>query len=329
MTRNSSIGTAIVAAAVTAATVGITSALWPARIAAESRWGAAYFPDVPLITQNGDTVHFYDLIKGKIVAIDLIYTTCEYNCPLETGRLAQVQQLLADRMGRDVFFLSISIDPAHDTPEVLKTYAKGFNAGPGWLFLTGAKDDITLLSKKLGLYSPPRPKNKDGHVPMLLVGNEATGQWIHGSALDNPRYTARMIGDWLNSWQTAKMGRSYAEAVPLQPPDSGRYLYSTLCITCHAVGQGDAIGPDLAGITTVRDPGWLARYIAAPDRMRDEGDPIARALFTRYKDVRMPNLGLTEGEAADIIAYIAAQTASTHGAAGRAHRAMKPEPKTE
>src|SRR3954447_5853833 len=112
-----------------------------ATAAQNSRWGANYFPNVTLTTQDGATVHFYDdLIKGKIVAINLIYTTCKYACPLETARLAQVQSVLGDRMGRDVFFYSITIDPEHDTPAVLKAYAAKYQAGPGWTFLTGKKD---------------------------------------------------------------------------------------------------------------------------------------------------------------------------------------------
>src|SRR5262245_50159286 len=97
--------------------------------AQNTRWGAGYFPNVTLTNQDGKAVRFYDdLIKGKIVAVNLIYTTCQYACPLETARLAQVQKLLADRMGRDVFFYSITIDPEHDTPAVLKDYAAKFHA---------------------------------------------------------------------------------------------------------------------------------------------------------------------------------------------------------
>ena len=102
------------------------------RGADNARWGAGYFPNVTLTTQDGEQVRFYDdLVKGKIVAINLIYTTCKYACPLETARLAQVQKLLGDRMGRDVFFYSITIDPEHDTPAVLKAYAEKYQAGPG------------------------------------------------------------------------------------------------------------------------------------------------------------------------------------------------------
>src|SRR5918911_650297 len=148
--------------------------------AAQSRWGATYFPNVTLTTQDGASVRFYDdLIKGKIVAINLIYTSCQYACPLETARLAEVQRVLGDRMGRDVFFYSITIDPEHDTPQVLKEYADKYHVGPGWLFLTGNARDIDLISKKLGLYSgPDRAANPDGHTPFVLIGNEGTGQWM-------------------------------------------------------------------------------------------------------------------------------------------------------
>ena len=165
---------------------------------------ASRFPNVTLTTQDGKEVRFYDdLIKGKIVAINLIYTSCKYACPLETARLAQVQKILADRVGRDIFFYSISIDPEYDTPAVLKEYSQRYKAGPGWLFLTGARADIDLLSKKLGLYTPPDKVNADGHRPYLLIGNDATSQWMRNSAMDNPGFLARTIGDWLNNWHTA------------------------------------------------------------------------------------------------------------------------------
>ena len=119
----------------------------PRPAAADSRWGANYFPNLELTTQDGAKVHFYDdVLKGKIVAINLIYTHCQYSCPLETARLAQVQQILGDRVGKDIFFYSITLDPARDTPEVLKAYAEKYHAGPGWTFLTGKKEDIELIS---------------------------------------------------------------------------------------------------------------------------------------------------------------------------------------
>src|ERR671921_763225 len=84
----------------------------------------------------------------------------------------------------------------------LKAYAAKYDAGPGWIFLTGKMSDIDVLSKKLGLWSDPT-LTQDGHTPMLLIGNEAAGQWTQTSALDNPKYTAQMIAQWFGGWHTA------------------------------------------------------------------------------------------------------------------------------
>ena len=289
----------------------IVATLGSVRTSADnSRWGAGYFPNVTLTTHAGATVHFYDdLIKGKIVAINLIYTTCKYSCPLETARMAQVQTLLGDRMGRDVFFYSITIDPEHDTPEVLKEYGRKYHAGPGWTFLTGKQADIEAISKKLGLYSAPNPANPDGHTPYLLVGNEATGQWMRNSAVDNPKFIARTIGDWLNSWQNARKEplTSYAE-VPRPAFDRGQYMFSSHCAACHTIGRGDHLGPDLFGVTSTRDRSWLTHFILAPEKMNAAGDPIAVTLRAKYNEVRMPNLDLNEHDVVALIDYIAAQS---------------------
>src|SRR5262245_7211823 len=265
---------------------------------------APRFPDLEVTTQNGERVRFYDLIKGKTVAIELIYTSCQFACPLETARLAQVQALLGDRVGKDIFFYSISIDPAHDTPDVLKAFAEKYHARPGWTFLTGKSEDIELLSRKLGLYSAPDPENKDGHVPALLIGNEATGQWIRGSALDNPKMTATMITNWVAGYPAAAPAKSYAEAKPVPKRGRGEYLFAAKCATCHVSGQRERIAPDLTHVVHTRDRDWLAKYIAAPDEMLQAGDPIAKALFEQYKRMPMPNLGLSEQQVSDVIAYL-------------------------
>jgi protein SCO1 len=272
--------------------------------AADSRWGANYFPDVTLKTQDGKDVKFYDVIKGKLVAIDLIYTNCQFACPIETSKLARMQQILGDRMGRDVFFVSISIDPEHDTPEVLKAYAAKFNAGPGWTFLTGKLSDIDALSKKLGLWSDPK-ETQDGHTPMLLLGNEATGEWMRTSALDNPAFTARLITDRLGSYKTAQPAKSYTEAKPIAARrDSGEYLFKSLCSTCHTVAQGQKIGPELAAALDAHGRAWMAEYTLRPDVVRTNKDRIALMLQARYPEVRMPNLSLNAGEVEAILRYV-------------------------
>jgi protein SCO1 len=289
------------------------------RAAADTRLGAAYFPNVTLTTQDGVDVRFYDdLVKGKIVAVNLIYTTCKYACPLETARLAQVARVLGPRMGRDIFFYSISIDPDVDTPAVLKAYAEKYQAGPGWTFLTGKKDDIDLISKKLGLYSPPNPSNPDGHTPMLVIGNEATGQWMRNSALDNPKFLATTIGDWLDSWQTKRETPlpSYTEAPTKLTLDPGLYTFKNHCAACHTIGRGDHLGPDLLGVGATRDREWLTRFIVNPEKVRAAGDPVALALRAKYQQVVMPSLDLGPVDAAVLIDYIDKESRATRAATG-------------
>src|SRR5205807_1470612 len=145
-------------------------------------------------------------------------------CPLETARLIQVQKMLGDRVGKDIFFYSLSIDPKRDTPAVLKEYTETYHVGPGWLFLTGKQEDIDLINNKLG-FQAPQPGDRDGHSPHMMIGNEPSGQWMRNNALDNPRFLAVMIGDWMNSWQSNKRmisGQSYDEAAPIKFDDQGK-----------------------------------------------------------------------------------------------------------
>ena len=265
-------------------------------------------PNVVLTTHTGQTVRFYDdLLKGRIVAINLIYTSCRYVCPLETAKLAQVQRLLGDRMGRDIFFYSISIDPEHDTPPVLREYAARFGAGPGWVFLTGTPRDIALLQRALGLQSAARV-NADGHLPYLLIGNDATNQWMRSSAIDNPQFIATTLRDWMTSWQGARDDAAPPVKEPPRPFVAGEYTFATRCAACHTIGDGERIGPDLRGITARRKREWILRMILEPDRLLAERDPIALALAARYTVVRMPNLGVTREDAAALVDYLDAHS---------------------
>lgn len=279
----------------------------------DSQWGGSHFPNVELITQDGKKVRFYDdLIKGKVVALELIYTTCKYNCPLETARLVQLQKLLGDRMGKDIFFYSITIDPEHDTPEVLKAYAEKYHVGPGWTFLTGKEADIKLISKKLGLDKLPNGNDPDGHTPSLLIGNDATGIWMRNSALDNTKFMALKIQNLFGYGAQAAVATVPAnrtESVKLDI-DKGAYLFQTRCAACHTIGHGDKVGPDLLGVTSVRERAWLSRMIMEPDKLIEEKDPIATALFKQYREIRMPRLNLAQEDVNTVIEFMKTQTAA-------------------
>src|SRR5260221_1759743 len=201
----SAVAAAVFLAAFVTAGILISAAPGPA-----ASWGANYFPNIPLTTQDGKTVRFYDdLLKDKKVVINFIYTRCGDSCPLETARLAQVQRILGDRMGRDIFFYSFSVDPVRDTPEELKTYAEKYHAGPGWLFLTGRKSDIDVVRKTVGLAAHAGENEITDHSTSIMIGNTATGQWIRDSSMDNAQYIAAIVRDWLSSWADPTPGQSY------------------------------------------------------------------------------------------------------------------------
>jgi protein SCO1 len=293
------------------AAAALAAALLAQSAAAANRWGADYFPNVVLTTQDGKEVRFYDdVLKGKSVAINIMYTSCKDECPLETARLAQLQRLLGERMGKDIFFYSISIDPKRDTPRVLKAYMEKFGVGAGWTFLTGKPEDIKLVTKKLGLSRYSDAANKDGHTASLMLGNEPTGQWMRNSAVDDPQFLYATMKTFLG-WRDAKLQQNYAEAAPLDV-DKGQFLFQSRCSACHTIGEGDKVGPDLLGVTTRRERAWLARYIQAPDQVLAARDPIAVTLFEKYKEVRMPNVRLGSPDVADVILYL-----EKHGGAGR------------
>ncbi|MDQ1471484.1 MAG: hypothetical protein QOJ99_2964 [Bryobacterales bacterium] len=277
-------------------------------------WGADYFTNVPFTTQDGQTVHFFDdLLKGKRVFINFIYTSCGDSCPLETARLTQVKKILGDHMGKDIFFYSFTVDPDHDTPAELKKYAETFHTGPGWLFLTGKKKDLELVRKKLGQAATAGQNQVTDHSTSLMIGNEATGEWLRDSSMDNPQYIATIVRDWLAGAGRRETTGSYANAPPLPNyvADRGGYLFNNQCGACHTIGKGDGLGPDLLGVTKHRDAGWVSAFIAKPDQMLSKKDPVAMALYAKYKQVKMPNLRLTDQDVNAIVRYLESQTTAS------------------
>ncbi len=293
-------------------------------------WDEDYFPNVPLTTHEGESVRFFDLIKDKVVAINFIYTVCPDSCPLETARMAKVQKLLKDRVGQDVFMYSITIDPDNDTPEVLAKYAKRFGAGPGWWFLTGKESDVTLLRRKLGLYIEEIQDGSNNHNLNLIIGNQATGQWMKRSPFENPYILATQMGSWLTGWKAPPgPALDYADAPKVRNISQGEHLFRTRCATCHTIGDGQEglaeglEGPDLLGVTKRRDRAWLSRWIAEPDQMLAEKDPIAMGLYAKYDNLPMPNMRLSELDVTDLLRYVGSETNRVQMQEARARRARR------
>ena len=274
-----------------------------------SPWGEEYFPNTALTTHEGKSVRFFDdLIKDKIVVVNFIYTTCPDTCPLETAQLTKVQELLGDRMGKDVFFYSISIDPENDTVPVLCEYRDRFRAK--WTFLTGDRAEIIALRKKLGLYLFESKPNSYNHNVNMLIGNQKTGRCMKRSPFENPHVLADQLGNWLDGWKRPQTA-DYAHAPKLRDLPPGEQIFRTRCASCHTLNGHEApgaLGPDLIGVSDRRDPQWLLDWLRAPDKMLANKDPIALAMFAKYNKLAMPNLRLTREDSDALIAYMATET---------------------
>lgn len=156
-----------------------------------SPFSSARIPDVHVYDQNGKRLNFYsDLIKGKTVAINFIFTTCTTICPPLTATFRRVQQDLAARP-LQVHLISVSVDPVVDTPERLLEFAAKFKAGPGWTFVTGDKSEIDLLLRALEV----AVADKNDHTPMILIGNDPAAYWTRAFGLSSPTSLVKIIVD--------------------------------------------------------------------------------------------------------------------------------------
>lgn len=147
----------------------------PTATPALNRTTAAYtIPDVTLTDQNGKEVSLRSLLEGpKPVLLNFFFTSCTTICPLMTGTFAQVQKNLgldADKLR----MISISIDPEQDTPTQLARYARRFDAGPQWSFLTGKPDDIVVVQRAFDAFRG----DKMNHTPLTLLHASPKAEWI-------------------------------------------------------------------------------------------------------------------------------------------------------
>ncbi len=155
------------------------------------------FPNVPLVTQEGRTVRFYDdLVRGRLVALNFFYIECEGTCPGVTSMLVEVERALGPELSRDVRILSISLEPERDTPERLREYAGRYGAGPRVVFLTGRPENVDLVRRAMGFSQPDDPArdlDRGRHAALLRLGNEAEGWWSACPSAAPARYVAEAL----------------------------------------------------------------------------------------------------------------------------------------
>lgn len=149
-----------------------------------------YFTDRVLVTQDGTEVRFFsDVLRGKVVLVNMLFTSCTDACPLISHQLAAVQNLLGDTLDSPFRLVSLTVDPARDTPEVLREYAERFGAMDGWLFLTGTEENVSAVTGRLGHVDP----DFRNHLTYLMLGNVSEGRWIKVPANLPPELIAAQL----------------------------------------------------------------------------------------------------------------------------------------
>jgi len=147
-----------------------------------------YFPDLVLRTQDDERVRLYtDLLAGKTVLVHFFYGDGRDGlCPAVTANLVQLQRLLGERCGRDVFMYSFTLAP--EAPARLRAYRASYPITAGWTFLTGSAADLALCRARFGVADPDPALDREParHVNVVLLGNEPHERWLGLPALTSP-----------------------------------------------------------------------------------------------------------------------------------------------
>jgi cytochrome oxidase Cu insertion factor (SCO1/SenC/PrrC family) len=155
-------------------------------------------PNIEVIDQQGQRLRLNsDVIKNRTAVISSFFTTCTSFCPLTQQNLGRLAKVLGKRMGNDVVFISISIDPVNDTPARMKEWSEKFHTGPGWTLASGSKSDIETLLKSLGLYVELAGR----HQSAVIIGNPGTG-WTRASIWAEPEKLQKVIDGGFSSGHT-------------------------------------------------------------------------------------------------------------------------------
>jgi len=145
--------------------------------------------DAPLLDQNGSKVRFADFLKGKVVVINTVFTSCPTICPVMGVHFAALTKILGSRAGREVSLISITVDPVKDTPAKLKAWSEKFHPGQGWTLLTGDPKDVESVLRGLRLFAVG-PAN---HSPMTLFGDTQKAEWRRATGLQSAERLAALI----------------------------------------------------------------------------------------------------------------------------------------
>ena len=148
--------------------------------------------ETPLLDQHGRTLKFKSEALGeRIAVIGFVYTTCTTVCPVVSAVMAQVQDKLGARLGRDVALVTVTVDPVRDTPARMKEYGAKLGSGAGWTWLTGPKPQVDEVLKVFGAYTP----NFTEHPALVLVGDAKSGKWLRFYGFPTPEQLMAAVNE--------------------------------------------------------------------------------------------------------------------------------------
>ena len=209
MTATAAVATSVPQAAVAAAGEGAAGKFLPeTQASARSRIQQRHLPNIPLVTHEGKEVRFYDdLVKGKVVTLNFFYALCGDVCPAVTANLVEVQKLLGDQVGRDIFMYSFTLKPEEDTVDVLRHHMEMHGVQPGWTFLTGKPQDMELLRRSVGFTNPDPRLDQDinQHIGNVRYGNEPLMLWGVCPGMAHANWIAESVG-WMIRPDSIRVG---------------------------------------------------------------------------------------------------------------------------
>ena len=160
-------------------------------VASASETSLVQIPDVWLTDQDGVKHRLHtDLIAGKSVMIQFFFTSCTTVCPILASVFRGVQDRAEERLGEDLVLLSISVDPAVDTPDRLASFAEHHGAKEGWHLLTGEPEEVRQVLTAFGVYT----RKKEEHSSLAVIGHQPSGTWLYNSGFASPDSLLTLLG---------------------------------------------------------------------------------------------------------------------------------------
>jgi cytochrome oxidase Cu insertion factor (SCO1/SenC/PrrC family) len=189
-------------------------------------------PDLLLRNQHGEKVRFYtDLIKGKVVVLTFFYSTCGYLCDIQGNVLTRLQSSLGNRLGKEVFIISVTRDPATDTPVRLKAWSKRYKVKPGWTLVTGEIDEV---SKLLRMFVGDGPGASEMHSSDLFIVNDKAQKWFVAPGVADPEPLLELIDSIVRIPMTGRRG-PLVPATKLRHPEFTRSTDEALLVNRQPV----------------------------------------------------------------------------------------------